>query len=56
MNKCERCRRPHPNEYGLWDFCGVCSKNLCDSCMLHGCCKRIPAISGMEQDEKEDEQ
>jgi len=53
---CERCRRTHPNEYGLWDFCARCSKDLCDACMEKGCCKNTPALSGMEGDNPEEDE
>lgn len=30
MNKCEKCGTRPVGEYGLHDYCAVCSRNLCD--------------------------
>ncbi len=48
--KCERCGSEPQGEYGIHEYCAVCSKNLCDSCMAKGCCGKVPAISGTEDD------
>lgn len=49
MSECERCRvRMEPESYELFDYCAVCSKNLCNACMKKGCCGNVPAISGEE--------
>lgn len=56
MTACERCRKEPEGEYGLHDYCGACSKNLCPKCMAAGCCGRIPALSGMGEDEQPPEQ
>ena len=34
--KCENCGAVHPDD--LWDFCAVCSQNLCESCMRKRTC------------------
>lgn len=47
---CERCGRKASAGYELFDYCGVCSKNLCESCMVDGCCGHKPALSGAEAD------
>lgn len=49
---CERCRRSTTG-LRLHDYCRKCSKNLCDSCMAHGCCGTVPALSGMDEDDGE---
>lgn len=43
--KCERCKVESVG-YNLHDYCQMCSKNLCTSCMANGCCKIKPARSG----------
>jgi len=48
--KCERCGATPEGEYGLLDYCAVCSKNLCDKCMANGHCGNVPAKSGMDDD------
>lgn len=57
--KCERCgSRPHDsagtgpkaNEFTLFDYCAVCSKDLCPECMAKGCCGNVPALSGEKAD------
>jgi hypothetical protein len=52
--KCERCR-VESKGYDLHDYCAVCSKNLCDGCMAKGCCRNVPALSGMAADEPKPE-
>jgi hypothetical protein len=47
--KCERCHACTTG-YNLHDYCGVCGRNLCDACMIKGCCKNVPALSGMGAD------
>lgn len=37
---CERCGQPHI------DYCGICDRDRCRSCMQQGCCGHVPAISG----------
>jgi hypothetical protein len=37
------------------DYCAICGKDLCDKCMQQGCCAQIPALSGTEEDNAEDE-
>jgi hypothetical protein len=32
------------------DYCAICGKNLCDKCMQQGCCGKIPAKSGSDED------
>lgn len=55
---CERCGATSPspgaNAYALFDFCGECSRDLCDECMANGCCGHVPAVSGSERDFVED--
>jgi hypothetical protein len=53
MKRCERCGDEPEGEYGLHDFCAVCSKDLCDKCMEKGCCGNVPAKSGGEGDEED---
>lgn len=48
---CERCGATATG-WDLWDYCALCSSNLCDSCMEHGCCGSIPAVSGLEEDNR----
>ena len=43
--ECTRCGALSP-ERDFWDFCRLCSTNLCDSCMADGCCGHVPAQSG----------
>lgn len=51
MSVCERCsKRADPSSYELMDYCAECSRNLCDDCMAKGCCGKVPALSGTEQD------
>jgi hypothetical protein len=52
--KCEQCHAKTQG-YDLHDYCAVCSKNLCDSCMANGCCGNVPARSGMDEDDGEPE-
>jgi len=47
---CERCGAMPSNQFGLWDYCAHCGKNLCDKCMAQGCCGHVPADSGMDED------
>jgi hypothetical protein len=55
--KCERCNKPTPpNSFELHDYCAVCSKNLCESCMAEGCCGNVPAKSGQADDHGGDEE
>lgn len=43
---CERCGRlPEVGE--LFDFCYVCTDDLCPTCFSLGCCDRVPAVSGL---------
>jgi hypothetical protein len=55
--KCERCGKAEgartkedPNGIHLFDYCANCQKNLCPACMAQGCCKKVPADSGMKAD------
>lgn len=50
--KCERCGT-ETRAYELFDFCAICSKNLCDKCVKRGCCENIPAKSGEKLEEEE---
>jgi len=51
MTNCERCNAStDPQSYTLFDYCAVCSANLCDECMARGCCGNKPALSGSEDD------
>lgn len=43
--ECERCTRDISGT-GKHDFCAICGKDLCKSCMEVGCCGNVPAISG----------
>ncbi len=55
MGECERCKRKiAAGSYDLHDYCAVCEKNLCESCMGEGCCGDVPAQSGMRQDNDND--
>lgn len=55
---CERCgatpkfvtEGPFAGGLTLFDYCAVCSKNLCDDCMAKGHCGHTPARSGFEED------
>lgn len=54
--KCERCQaETDPNTYELFDYCAVCSMNLCPKCMKDGCCKNKPAKSGSAEDHGDDQ-
>ena len=50
--KCEKCNKQSVGEYGLHDYCVVCSKNLCVECVVSGRCrdsatgKHVPANHG----------
>ena len=46
---CEKCGATPPG-YQLWDYCAVCSKDLCPACIKAGCCGHTPALSGSEAD------
>jgi hypothetical protein len=51
MTTCENCRaKTNPQSWELFDYCAICSKNLCDGCMELGCCGHVPAKSGAEED------
>ncbi len=60
--KCERCggqgerikTGPFTGSYHALDYCALCSKDLCQECMAKGCCKKVPAVSGMESDYPEE--
>lgn len=48
---CERCgTKSNPKTYELFDYCALCSKNLCPKCMADGCCRSRPAKSGIGED------
>lgn len=53
--RCERCRALPNGPMGLHDYCATCSRDLCDPCMLVGCCGSVPAISGLDADFSEPE-
>lgn len=53
--KCERCPAT-AGGYLLFDYCAICSRNLCEKCMTKGCCGATPAQSGMARDDGEEEQ
>lgn len=57
---CERCGaskpRPDAGPFEGLDYCAECSRDLCDACMEKGCCKHVPARSGMDEDFSEDEE
>jgi hypothetical protein len=53
--RCERCGREAVG-WDLFDYCRVCSRNLCPACMAAGCCGNVPAESGAEVDLEEDEE
>ncbi len=56
MTKCERCGgTTPPGSFNLMDYCAKCSKNLCPKCMAEGCCGKVPAESGNQQDYGDDE-
>jgi hypothetical protein len=48
--RCERCGTTRPGKtaggFALFDYCAVCSRDLCDECMGKGCCGNTPARSG----------
>lgn len=48
--RCERCGKSAKG-FELFDYCALCSKNLCPSCMAKGHCGQTPARSGMEADD-----
>jgi len=51
---CKACGEvPGPKALALYDFCGVCGKDLCQDCMMKGCCDITPAESGLENMEEE---
>jgi len=58
MDTCERCggkgevikTGPFAGQTHPLDYCVVCSKNLCSTCMAKGCCGNIPAKSGNAED------
>jgi hypothetical protein len=55
--ECERCHaRTNPKSYELYDYCAVCSKNLCPACMAKGCCGNVPALSGAADDAEADDE
>lgn len=49
MFDCERCGAS-AGGWALFDYCAHCSRNLCDECMEKGCCGRVPAQSGSQDD------
>lgn len=57
--RCERCgaRRSGvtAGAFDLFDYCAVCSRDLCDSCMGKGCCGNVPARSGNADECEADE-
>jgi hypothetical protein len=63
MKVCERCGSrgemittgPFAGMYQGLDYCAKCSRDLCSKCMSEGCCGSIPAKSGNEEDNEEDE-
>lgn len=57
MKECEECgAMPPTGSHELLDYCAYCLKDLCPKCMEKGCCGRVPAVSGMEADNAEDEE
>lgn len=52
--KCERCGAKSPSAtagaFALFDYCAICSRDLCDVCMKIGCCGKVPANGGSESD------
>lgn len=53
MKKCERCGAKPSGQFELLDYCAKCSRDLCTSCMIDGCCGHKPARSGTEEDHPE---
>ena len=49
--KCERCGAKPEGEYALLDYCANCAKDLCPDCMKKGCCWKVPAESGLAEDD-----
>lgn len=50
-HSCEGCEATtDPDSYDLFDYCFICSRNLCDECMKKGCCGHQPALSGFDED------
>lgn len=48
---CERCgKKQIMLGWELFDYCLHCGKNLCDKCMEKGCCGKVPADSGADED------
>jgi len=51
MQKCHRCKNKFETSTSWFmDYCAMCSRNLCDDCMLGGCCGSTPARSGRRAD------
>jgi hypothetical protein len=43
---CEQCQTPTCSQtYDLFDYCRLCSRNLCPVCTEKGCCGRTPALT-----------
>lgn len=63
MTTCERCggqgeritTGPFAGQRHPLDYCAVCGKNLCQTCMANGCCKNKPAKSGNQADNADEE-
>lgn len=59
MKRCESCGTKYPNaecgEYDLFDYCAVCSRDLCDRCLAKGCCGHVPGKSGLGEDYPDDD-
>jgi hypothetical protein len=51
---CERCKVTSTG-FKLFDYCAECGKNLCDACMAKGCCGEVPALSGGDSEEGEED-
>ena len=52
MKACERCGATlDPDSYDLLDHCVLCGKDLCDRCVLRGCCGLVPADIGQFDDD-----
>lgn len=51
---CERCHK-ETAELELFDYCLICSKNLCKTCAAEGCCGNVPMLSGQAEDHPDDE-